>query len=40
MQEFKIQTTSFTSVIKNGDAISRYYLDVLTGDEKLLDVLS
>jgi hypothetical protein len=40
MQEFKIQTTSFTSVIKNGDAISMYYLDVLTGDEKLLDVLS
>lgn len=40
MQEFKIQTTSFTSIIKNGDAISMYYLDVLTGDEKLLDILS
>ena len=39
MQRPNIQTTSITSIVKNGGTLSMYYMDGLTGEEKWTDMI-
>jgi hypothetical protein len=40
MKRPNVETISITSIVKKGDAVSMYYLDVLTGKEKIVDLFS
>ena len=40
MKRSWVETTSVTSIVKLGDRIQMYYLDMLTGDEKTVDLFS
>lgn len=40
MKREGVETTSITSVIKEGDSLYMYYVDVLTGKESKIDIMS